>query len=143
MIRPPSHTHSLDQILTTTPDMHGCQERSPLFQLLQPKPAPVQPLGPSPVPVDLGSTPRAREVVDAFPFSVSAGSKAKHMPETQTDTEHWHDWSHRLPQQMAAFNSSYTQDSHEREKDREMLERVQCRAMRIKEVEQAEGAGPL
>lgn len=45
---------------------------------------------------------------------------------------------------MAAFNSSYTQDSHEREKDREMLERVQCRAMRmIKEVEQAEGAGPL
>lgn len=83
MIRHPSHTHSLDQILTTTPDMHGCQERGLLFQLFQPKPAPVQPLGPSPVPVDPGSTPRARDIVDAFPFSVSAGSKAKHMPETQ------------------------------------------------------------
>lgn len=86
-----------------------------LYHLLWPKTAPVGLLGPRPMPGDIPQ-PRLGDAAAIFPFAGLASSKTEQVSQKHTDRQtgrgHWLDWSHRLPQWRAAFNSSYAQDWH-------------------------------
>lgn len=61
------------------------RERRGFCQLLQPRTAPAQPLGPSPMPRDPGTVPGLEDVAAAFHLAGPTGSKAKHISETHRD----------------------------------------------------------